>query len=205
MTTTVLLVRHGQTESNVNDYFMGWSSEDINETGCAQARRLSERLADWPIASVYTSPLKRTYNTAAIIAEPHKLEVKTMEELIEIQQGDWGGLHVDEIRQGWPDLWKQSRTDPSDVTMPNGESFRQVTERAVCAFEKIVEDNQDKQVVIVAHEIVVKVLVVHALGATNSIYRRFDIDNTSLSVVQVTDGKMRLVKLNDSTHLDGLG
>ena len=67
MTTTVLLVRHGQTESNVKGFFMGWSNEDLNETGYAQARRLSSRLASLPIDSVYTSPLKRTCSTAATL------------------------------------------------------------------------------------------------------------------------------------------
>ncbi len=204
MTTTVFLVRHGQTKSNVNGYYMGWLNEDINKVGYTQARGLSARLANLSIAAVYTSPLKRTYNTAAIIAEPHKLELKVLDGLIEIRQGDWEGLHVEEISQGWPELWQQSRTDPSDVTMPNGESFQQVTDRAVSAFEKIVAANQGKQVVIVSHEVVVKVIIVHALGTSNSIYRRFELSNASLSVVQVIDGKARLVALNDTSHLDGV-
>lgn len=204
MTTTVFLVRHGQTKSNVNGYYMGWLNEDINKVGHTQARGLSARLANLSIAAVYTSPLKRTYNTAAIIAEPHKLELKVLDGLIEIRQGDWEGLHVEEISQGWPELWQQSRTDPSDVTMPNGESFQQVTDRAVSAFEKIVAANQGKQVVIVSHEVVVKVIIVHALGTSNSIYRRFELSNASLSVVQVIDGKARLVALNDTSHLDGV-
>jgi broad specificity phosphatase PhoE len=204
MTTTVLLVRHGQTESNVNGYFMGWLNEDINEVGYTQARRLSSRLASLPIASVYTSPLKRTYNTAAIIAEPHHLELSVSDDLIEIKQGDWEGLHVDEISQGWPELWRQSRTDPSDVTMPNGESFQQVTERAASAFGTIVASNPGKQVVIVAHEVVVKVIISHVLGASNSIYRRFEIGNASLSTIRVLDGKPRLIALNDTSHLDSI-
>ena len=57
MTTTVLLVRHGQTNSNVTGFYMGWSDEDLDEAGHTQARRLSSRLSGWPVASVYTSPL----------------------------------------------------------------------------------------------------------------------------------------------------
>ena len=201
MTTTVLLVRHGQTRSNVTGFYMGWSDEDIGEVGYTQAHSLSSRLASLPIASVYSSPLQRTYTTAVILAKPHHLNVEVSDDLIEIQLGDWQGLHMDEIRQRWPEIWQQSRIDPSDVTLPNGESFRQVTERAIQIFDKIVAANQGKQVVIVTHEIVVKVIVAHVLGATNSIYRRFEVNNASLSVVRIINGKARLITLNDTSHL----
>ena len=202
MTTTVLLVRHGQTESNITGFFMGWSNEDLSDLGYAQAQRLSSRLAGLPIASVYTSPLKRAYNTALILAKPHNLEPKVLDDLIEIRLGDWQGLHRDKISQRWPELWQQSRIDPSEVTLPNGESFQQVTDRAVRAFEMIVADNQDKQAVMVTHEVVIRVLVAHVLGTSNSIYRRFEVGNASLSIIRVSDGKARLVTLNDSSHLE---
>ncbi|MDP6043124.1 MAG: histidine phosphatase family protein [Dehalococcoidales bacterium] len=201
MTTTVLLARHGQTESNIRGYFMGRLNEDLNGTGYNQARCLASRLARASITSVYTSPLKRTCTTAAILAEPHGLELKTLEDLIEINQGVWEGRHVDDISRGWPELWRQSRTDPSEFTMPKGESFKQVTERAVRAFEAIVAGNQDRQSILVAHEIVVKVIIVYVLGATNRIYRRFEINNASLSTIQVIDGKSRLLTINDISHL----
>ncbi len=201
MTTTVLLVRHGQANSNVTGYYMGWSNEDLSETGYTQVRSLSSRLASLPIASVYSSPLQRTCTTATILAKPHGLEVETSDDLIEIQIGDWQGLHIDEVGQRWPELWKQSRIDPSEITMPNGESFQQVTERAIRGFDKIVAANHGKQVIIVSHEIVVKVLIAHALGVSNSIYRRFEINNASLSAIRVIDGKTRLATLNDTSHL----
>jgi len=201
MTTTVLLVRHGQANSNVTGYYMGWSNEDLSEIGYTQVRSLASRLASLPIASVYSSPLQRTCTTSTILAKPHGLEVETSDDIIEIQLGDWQGLHIDEVGQRWPELWKQSRIDPSEITMPNGESFQQVTERAIRGFDKIVAANHGKQVIIVSHEIVVKVLVAHALGVSNSIYRRFEINNASLSAVRVIDGKARLATLNDTSHL----
>lgn len=104
MTTTVLLVRHGQTDSNITGFYMGRSGEDLAEEGYTQARRLSFRLASLPITSVYTSPLRRAYATAVILAEPHSLEPRVMDDLIEIQLGDWEGLHIDEIKLGWPEF-----------------------------------------------------------------------------------------------------
>ena len=172
MTTTVLLVRHGQTRSNVSGYYMGWSEEDLNDVGYIQARKLASRLADLPIAAIYTSPLRRVHTTASLIAEPHRLEVKPIDDLIEIRLGDWQGLHESEIARRWPELWKQSEVDPSMLAMPNGESFSQVADRAVKAFETVVAANRDRHVVIVTHDIVVRILVAHVMGVTYSIYRR---------------------------------
>ncbi|MEA3253427.1 MAG: histidine phosphatase family protein [Chloroflexota bacterium] len=201
MTTTVLLVRHGRTSSNVSGFYMGWSEEDLDETGYEQARCLSARLAEWSISSVYSSPLQRARSTAGILAEPHGIEPELLEDLIELGLGDWQGLHAEEIKRRWPEIWQQSRIDPSELTMPHGESFRQARERAVRALEQVLEASRGKQVVVVTHEAIVKVLVAHVLGAPNSIYRRFAIDNASLSVVRVLDGKLRLITLNDTAHL----
>jgi len=202
MSTTLLLVRHGQTESNITGYFMGRSNEDISELGYTQVRSLSSRLTEFPIASVYTSPLKRTLNTARLLAEPHKLEPEVLDDLIEIGLGDWEGLHRDEISGKWPEIWRQSRIDPSDITLPNGESFQQVTERAVRAFTQMVAGNTGQHVLAVTHDAVIRVLVAHVLGTSNSIYRRLEINNASLSIIRAEDGRARLLTLNDTAHLD---
>jgi len=203
MTTTILLVRHGQTDSNVTGFYMGWSNEDLNEVGYTQVHRLSSRLTSLPLASVYTSPLHRAYATAAILAEPHKLMPEVLDDLIEIRFGDWQGLHMDEIKRRWPELWQQWRKDPSEVTMPNGESLSEVTERAIRAFGRVVGTNRGKQAVIVTHDVIVKVLVAHVLGVSNSIYRRFEISNTSLTVIRVINSNSQLAMLNDTSHLEG--
>lgn len=200
MTTTVLLVRHGQTRSNVAGYYMGWSEEDLDEVGYTQARRLSARLAGLNIACIYTSPLKRTSTTASIIAEPYGLKAKALNDLIEIKLGDWQGLHEAEIARRWPQQWRQSQIDPSVLTMPNGESFKQVVERAVRAFETVVVADLGRSVVLVTHDVVVRIVVAYVLGVTYSIYRRIKIDNASLTVVWVTDSSKHLVTLNDISH-----
>ena len=201
MSTVILLVRHGQIKSNVTGFYSGWANEDLDEVGYIQAHSLSSRLASLPIAAIYSSPLKRTHITATILAKPHGLQVETSDELIEIRLGDWEGLHMDEIRQRWPELWQQYRIDPSRITLPNGESFKQVTERAVRFFEKVAATNRSKHAIIVTHDAIIRVLIAHVLGVLNSIYRRFDVNNASLSAVRVIDGKARLITLNDISHL----
>jgi broad specificity phosphatase PhoE len=202
MTTTVLLVRHGQTNSNINNFYVGRSDEDLNEAGYDQASRLSFRLSSLPVRSVYTSPLQRTRTTAAILAEPHGLIPAVVDDLIEVNLGDWQGLYTTEIKQGWPEVWRQWRIDPSSVTVPGGESLTQVTERAIRALHRVVASHQGEVTAIVTHEIIVKVLVAHVLGAPNRIYRRFDINNASLSVVRIAGDQSWLAGLNDMSHLE---
>ena len=201
MTTRIILVRHGQTESNKTGFYMGHSNEDMNETGYSQVQCLSSKLAELPIASIYTSPLRRTLSTASVIARPHKLEPVPVNGLIENYPGDWQGLHKDEIIRKWPELCQQWLTDPTAVTLPNGEKFEEVVERAIRAFDLILEGNEGKHAIIVTHEIIVKVLVIHALGAPSSIYRRFDINNASNSTMRITGNRINIETLNDTSHL----
>ena len=205
MTTNILLARHGQTDSNVSGFFMGWSDEDINGVGHSQAQRLSARLAGLPIAAFYASPLQRTRTTAAILAEPHHLEPVVLDDLAEIRLGDWEGLYMEEISRRWPELWRQSRKDPSEISLPNGESFPQVTERAVRTFEQVAGANEGRQAVIVTHDIIIRLIVAHVLGVSNRIYRLIEIGNASLSEVRLQDGTARLIRLNGTAHLENDG
>jgi len=204
MATNILLVRHGQTNSNVKEFYMGWSKEDLNETGYSQVRRLAARLAKQAVNAIYTSPLQRALTTADIIAEPHKLTPVTDRDLIEINLGDWEGLHVSDIKQKWAELFAKWRSDPSDVAMPGGESMAQLTERAAAVLNRIVTDNPDRTVILVTHEIIIKVIIPRILGCSNTIYRHFRIDNASLSVITEKDGVCRLQTLNDTAHLNGI-
>ncbi|HJX69750.1 MAG TPA: histidine phosphatase family protein [Dehalococcoidia bacterium] len=202
MDTTVLLVRHGQTLSNIAGRYMGWSDEGLSEEGMWQAKQLSRRLASWSIAFAYSSPLKRAYQTAGIIAAPHSLSVSPLEGLGEIRIGDWEGKSGAEIEVKFPHIWQVWRRDPSAVQMPGGENMAQVRERAIASFENILETNQGRQVLVVTHEVIVKLLVAHCLNVSTSIYRQFEVANASLTIIQLIDGRQRLRLLNDTGHLE---
>jgi len=200
--TTVLIVRHGQTASNVSGRYMGWIDEDLSDEGVWQAEQLSHRLAGWSITSVYSSPLRRANRTAEIIAAPHSIPVSIVDGLGEIRVGAWEGKFGKELEAEFPDLWRLWKTDPSTVRMPGGESLSQVRERAIASLEDIVEANRGHQVLMVTHDVVVRLLVAYCLGASSSIYRRLDAGNASLTIIQVGDGWLRLRLMNDRGHLE---
>jgi broad specificity phosphatase PhoE len=204
LTTEILLVRHGQTESNRTGYFMGWSAEDLNASGLAQAESLSSRLAGARIDTVYASPLKRTQHTAEIIAGPHNIEVNTLADLTEINQGELQGVPRSETEKKWPLLYQQLRTDPSQAVFPGGESFSQVALRTEAAFESVIGLNPEKRILLVSHEINIKIVIMQALGVPFQVYRRFEIQNASLSLLQIKEGFLKLVTLNDVSHLTNI-
>jgi len=200
MISTILLIRHGQTDGNVNEYFTGLGDADLNEEGFKQVKELSARLSLLPLSAVYSSPLRRTLATAEMIAEPHGISPQIVDDLIEIDLGDWQGLHKNQVEERWPELRKQSLIDPSHITLPNGESFSQVTERAIRALNTI-ESFGEEHMAVVTHEVIVKVLVAYVLGVSNSIYRKLDISNASVTTVNVDESNRRLITLNDISHL----
>ena len=202
MSATLILVRHGQTNWNVNGRYMGWTDEALNEEGLRQAERVAQRLDQWPISEVVSSPLKRAVRTAEIVAGRHSLPVQTTEELGEMRIGAWEGMFAGDIAAKYPELWKTWRTNPGYFRMPGGESLGEVRERAVRAFGRITDRSEGKMVLAVTHDVVVRLLVAHCLGVSADIYRRLEVGNASITVIERDGEKRRLRVLNDTGHLE---
>jgi len=202
MNTEIILVRHGQTQSNITGYYMGDLPEDMNETGYEQVRRVAKRLARLNIKSINTSPLKRTVNTARIIGQPHLLEPVNAPGLTELDIGDWQGLYRQDIKLRYSDIWQQWREDPSNVSLPHGESVPQLVDRVVNTFNEIVKSNQDELSVIVTHDIVIKTIITHVLGISNKAQRFFEVANASYSLIRWRGNTPRVITLNDTSHLE---
>ena len=203
MSATLILMRHGQTDWNVNGRYMGWMDEALNEEGLRQAERVAQRLDQWPISAVYSSPLNRAVRTAEIVARPHAVAVQTIEELGEMRIGAWEGMFAGDIADKYPALWRTWRANPGDFRMPGGESLGEVRERAVRAFGRIMDSSEGKMALAVTHDVVVKLLVAHYLGVSADIYRRLEVGNASITVMERDGGKPRLRVLNDTGHLEG--
>src|SRR5919204_5528893 len=101
--TELLLVRHGETDWNVQQRWQGHQDPPLNALGREQARALAEALAGEGIDAVYTSDLRRARETAEIVAARLGVEVRPLPDLREIDVGTWSGLTMDEIRTRWPE------------------------------------------------------------------------------------------------------
>lgn len=102
--TTLYLVRHGETVDNANQIMQGQTQGQLNENGIKQAREFSEEWKNKPLDVVISSDLKRSVDTAKIIAEPHHLEVLSTPLLRERDWGSFTGRYIPDLKgETWPD------------------------------------------------------------------------------------------------------
>ncbi len=202
MTTRVYLIRHGATVLSAEDAFAGETDVALSEEGRDQARRLAARLAGEPIAAFYASPMSRTMETARILAAPHGLEVLPRDGLREISHGHWEGRKRSEVENLFPEEYARWETDPFSSAPPGGESGLAVTARALPALVGIVEENPDRQALLVSHKATIRLLVSSLLGFDPRAYRdRLDQSPASLNILDFKDPThARLSLFNDTSH-----
>lgn len=162
--TELILVRHGETDWNVQGRFQGQSDPPLNEQGLAQAGKLTLELAGEKVGAVYTSDLQRARQTAEILARSLGAPLRIDPRLREIHQGKWEGMVVEEIRRGYPQEFARRAADPLASVPPGGESVRRVQQRALEAAGEIVARHPAEKVVIVSHGLVLALIRIHFLG-----------------------------------------
>jgi broad specificity phosphatase PhoE len=201
--TRIILVRHGQTAWNIGagagERFRGRIDLPLDDTGQAQARALAERLADQPIAAIYASPLKRAVETARPIAQQLGLPVQPLAGIMDINYGDWQGLSPAEVATAHPELYRRWLGTPHRVKFPNGESLRQVRLRGMTALKMIAARHESEVILLVAHQVVNKVLVCAMLGLGNSHFWRIRQDNACINIFEHQDGIFTAVLINDTS------
>lgn len=149
--TSLVLVRHGQTDWNLEGRYQGQTDLPLNETGRSQARGLAEQLADQPFEAIYSSDLQRAYETANIIAGKHNLAVQSEPRLREVNLGGWEGMLVGDIMRCYPGEWEMRRHDPVHARPPGGESAAELASRIEAAMTEIARRHVVGPVLIVSH------------------------------------------------------
>ena len=200
----LILVRHGRTEWNRVERFRGRVDLDLDEVGRKQAEATAARLAEWQIAAIYSSPLRRAVTTAEIIARHFGLEVKPLPGVIDIDYGEWQGLSTGEAAAKDGALYAQWLDSPHMVKFPGGESLAEVRERAVSAVESLVEQYPKKTVVVVSHKVVCQILILILLGLDNSHFWQISQDVSAVNLFEIRGGMPSALFLNDTCHLKEL-
>jgi broad specificity phosphatase PhoE len=204
--TTLLLVRHAATAANLcRPYTLQGSQPDseLAPLGLEQAHALAEALADLPVTSVVTSPLRRALGTAGVIAERFGVPVEREPALLEADVGVWAGLAWEEVERRWPDACRAFRDDPEHNGYLGGESLADVRGRVVPVAERLLAKHAQGCLVVVAHGAVNRVLLAHWLGLPLRYARRLPQDNAGYSVVECEGGTARVRTVNDVAHLAG--
>ena len=198
---TIILVRHRETNYNLEGRYQGRLDIPLNDTGLAQADRLAAYLKDTPIDAVITSPLQRAYVTGQKVAELHGLSVSTDDRLMEIDFGDWAGRYKKDLKAEFPDAYKTWTETPWLFTMPHGESLAMMGTRGAEAIHEIARSNAGKTVFIAAHSMFNQAAVCELCGLGYEHFNQLGQDNTSISVLRY-DGQWKLLLWNAIPHLD---
>ena len=162
--TEFLLIRHGQTDWNIERKYTGQSDIPLNETGKAQARTAAAQLQADPPDAIYSSDLIRAYDTAKIIAEDLGMDIQQDARLREIHQGVWEGLHFDEIKARFANEFAARESNPLEVAPPGGETVGQVQARVLEALSEIVAQYPKARIAIVSHGLSLAIIKAHALN-----------------------------------------
>ncbi len=204
MTTSIYLVRHGQTAWNREEVFRGRTDIPLNETGLREAELAGEYLRSVPIRAIYSSPLSRALQTAQKIAESHSLRIEPLEGLIDMSFGVWEGRSLREVKEKDEIRFEQWRDEPHLVRLPGGETLEEVRSRAMAALTEVIQRHPEQTLVLVSHRVVNKVLVCGILGLDNSHFWQITQDTTAINLIQYRKGNFVLSLLNETCHLKGL-
>jgi len=204
--STLLLLRHGETEHTAQKRFSGSDGADppLTSDGERQARAAADRLVrEGAVDAVVSSPMRRARQTADIVADALGQEVHEVADVRECAFGEWEGLTFAEVQEGWPELLASWLADPT-VAAPGGESFDAVRRRVQVARDKLLARHPHRTVLVVTHVVPVKLLVADALGAPLSVVYRMELSPASLTEVQWYEGgATSMRRFNDAAHLSG--
>jgi broad specificity phosphatase PhoE len=178
LTTRLILIRHGETDWNVEGRYQGQADPPLNQRGLAQARQLAQKLRGVGLDVLYSSPLRRALQTAQILAEALDVPLHTEPRLMEIHQGEWQTLLYAEIAARYPELFDRWQTEPWTVTLPGGENIAQVQERVYAAVDEILSRHEGQCIGMVAHRLPITLLKIRYQGLDPDVVRTFQLPNT---------------------------
>ncbi|MBS5981317.1 MAG: histidine phosphatase family protein [Clostridium butyricum] len=203
MKTTIMLIRHGETEWNILGKFQGSTDIPLSNEGIRQAFMLKERLKS-DFDYIFSSPLKRAYETAKILCDESGKQVSIAEEIREINFGEWEGLTVKGIAEKYPDIFNEWRNDKREGKFCGGDmSTLNASIRAKNCIMEIANRHKGKKIVIVAHGGIIKAGLIGIFEWDMSMYHKIALGNTCVNTITFNDDmKPALLGLNDTNHLD---
>jgi phosphoserine phosphatase len=199
--TRLFLVRHGQSEWNAAGRIQGQIDIQLDETGCQQAQLIADRLATEAVAAVYSSPLLRAKSTADAIADRLQLPVQLDPRLMEYDFGVISGSTWTDVVENHPEFASRWLEDPWAVPVADSEGRDNFAARVMSAVQDIVAQHPDDQVVVVAHGGTFGIYLTAMLGLDLNRRHPFHFGNTSLSLVEVSDGAFHIHYLNNTCHV----
>ncbi len=199
-TTRLVVIRHGETEWNIQNKFQGHLDSKLTPPGVKQAEAIAGALKGEAYDVIYSSDLGRAKHTAEIIARSLNMKVKTEKDLREINLGVMQGLKKDEFVLKYPEVISKYHADPEYV-IPGGESKLQLYNRVTGILEKIIRKHKGHNILLVAHGGVLDCIIRHTFDIPLNKQRNFSLFNASINRFAVEDGEWKLESWGETSHM----
>lgn len=199
--TTLVLIRHGETEWNRIGRWQGHADVPLSDRGRDQARRVAARLLaeEQPFDHLYASDLARAFETASIIGSALALPIHPLIELREMHVGAWSGLTRDDIRVQYPEQWSLYAAGGDGPRGGHGETNEALRARVVDILERLVRDHPRQRLLVVSHGGPIRALVSH-IGRLTGLPADLQIENTSITEVRFAEATPQILRVNDCSH-----
>jgi len=201
--TRICIIRHGETDWNVERRIQGHIDVPLNSTGLAQAAAAAAGLAGQPFAAAYSSDLGRAWQTARAAAQAQGLAVRAASGLRERHYGILQGLTSAEIQERWPRVHACYAARDVDCDFETGENLADFAARVVATIEALANRHPDASLLMVSHGGVLDICYRRATGRDLSSPRDFSIPNAALNWFEVDADGWRLLAWADQRHLNG--
>ena len=201
--TRICLVRHGETDWNVEVRLQGHEDIPLNTQGIAQAKATAAALQGKRFAAMYSSDLGRAVETARFISESLHLQPRYDERLRERHFGGLQGLTREDAEAKYPGLNSRIRAREVDLQPPgSGETLLVFSARVTEALEDIAEAHPGEDVLVVSHGGCLDIMYRRATGKPLAAARDFPLSNAALNWISHTQGVWRMLHWDDRTHLE---
>lgn len=202
--TRLYITRHGETTWNKEKRFQGWKNSALTDKGVLDGKKLNAFVKDKKINKIYTSPLKRAYETALYAKGDKDLDIIVLDELKEINMGSWEGRTVKDIKKAESENYYNYWNDPFKFIENSGESFKGFLKRAEKALDIIINNSKKgENILVVTHGVTLKAIISKITSEDFLDYwRRPVLKQCSISEIKIkANKKHEIIRYGDLSHL----
>ncbi len=203
--TNLIFIRHGESVANKDDVCIGHTDLDLSETGRIQAKLTAEYIVkNFKVDKIYSSDLKRAYNTAKAVGDMLGMPVIGEQNLREVYFGQWEYRKIQDLIDN-EEEFKYWKLDISKTKCPGGETVAHMYDRILAAVEKIAKENDGKTVVIASHATPIRAIQCACEGKTMDGMKDISwVSNASVSTAAYENGKFKKIEFSQDSHLGEL-
>ena len=197
------ITRHGETKWNTEKRLQGWLNSPLTEKGILQGNLLHNAVKMYKISKIYSSPSERALKTAKAARGDLDIEIEIMDELKEMNMGNWEGKTLTEIKEKEPENFENYWTKPHLFVKNSGEDFNDLLVRTKKAVDRILKDNHEGDILIVTHGVTLKSLLSEFTEEDfYKFWTRPVVEQASISMVEIDEDNQGTIKLyGDTRHM----